>query len=105
MCGNRGELLGQDVEDAVELDVHRVGSAWSEIECSSALTQPRDDFGGGGHQVRGVVGPALPGGTARGSRDLPPLKGMAKHYGPRMSRIFTTSFASVYPHYVTKVEK
>ena len=22
-----------------------------------------------------------------------------------MSRIFTTSFASVYPHYVTKVEK
>lgn len=24
---------------------------------------------------------------------------------PGMSRIFTTSFASVYPHYVTKVEK
>src|SRR5215213_10884226 len=24
---------------------------------------------------------------------------------PRVSRIFTTSFASVYPHYVTKVER
>ena len=29
----------------------------------------------------------------------------AQDYAPEMSRIFTTSFASVYPHYVTKVEK
>jgi hypothetical protein len=28
-----------------------------------------------------------------------------QHYAWKMSRIFTTSFASVYPHYVTKVEK
>jgi hypothetical protein len=28
-----------------------------------------------------------------------------QHYASTMSRIFTTSFASVYPHYVTKVEK
>jgi hypothetical protein len=27
------------------------------------------------------------------------------NYAARMSRIFTTSFSSVYPHYVTKVEK
>jgi hypothetical protein len=31
--------------------------------------------------------------------------GRARHYARLMSRIFTTSFASVYPHYVTKVEK
>ena len=30
---------------------------------------------------------------------------MARHYARRVSRIFTTSVASVYPHYVTKVEK
>jgi hypothetical protein len=30
---------------------------------------------------------------------------MAKRYALGMSRIFDTSFASVYPHYVTKVEK
>ena len=29
----------------------------------------------------------------------------AKHYPREVSRIFTTSVASVYPHYVTKVEK
>lgn len=29
----------------------------------------------------------------------------AEHYAEKVSRIFTTSFASVYPHYVTKVEK
>src|SRR4051812_46788298 len=28
-----------------------------------------------------------------------------ERYAPRVSRIFMTSFASVYPHYVTKVEK
>jgi hypothetical protein len=28
-----------------------------------------------------------------------------KNYAREMSRIFTVSFASVYPHYVTKVEK
>jgi hypothetical protein len=28
-----------------------------------------------------------------------------RHYPCDVSRIFTTSFASVYPHYVTKVEK
>ena len=37
---------------------------------------------------------------------LPPLSVLwAEQYAPGMSRIFTTSFASVYPHYVTKVEK
>jgi hypothetical protein len=29
----------------------------------------------------------------------------AEPYAPRVHRIFTTSVASVYPHYVTKVEK
>ncbi len=29
----------------------------------------------------------------------------ARSYGAGVSRIFTVSFASVYPHYVTKVEK
>ena len=28
-----------------------------------------------------------------------------RHYAPGVSRIFSTSVASVYPHYVTKVEK
>jgi hypothetical protein len=28
-----------------------------------------------------------------------------RHYAGNVSRIFTTSFASVYPHYVTKVER
>ena len=30
---------------------------------------------------------------------------MGEHYARAVSRIFTTSVASVYPHYVTKVEK
>ncbi len=33
------------------------------------------------------------------------LRESGEHYARRVSRIFTTSFASVYPHYVTKVER
>jgi hypothetical protein len=45
------------------------------------------------------------------TRSLPPGVSSAERAAQRsttltgMSRIFTTSFASVYPHYVTKVEK
>jgi hypothetical protein len=47
---------------------------------------------------------ADPGGTQRGvsSAERAVQQGTTL---TRMSRIFTTSFASVYPHYVTKVEK
>ena len=42
-------------------------------------------------------------GQARNSSRLP--AGAAALYGRGMSRIFSTSVASVYPHYVNKVEK
>jgi hypothetical protein len=37
--------------------------------------------------------------------DTPRLPGPGRTTLPQMSRIFTTSVAAVYPHYVTKVEK
>jgi hypothetical protein len=38
--------------------------------------------------------------------ELPPLNALGRSTTlTKMSRIFTTSFASVYPHYVTKLEK
>jgi hypothetical protein len=36
---------------------------------------------------------------------MPVLLAIGCHYARGMSRIFTASFASVYPHYVTKVER
>ena len=40
-----GELLGQGVDDAVELGVHGLGVGLVVDECSSALTQPHELFG------------------------------------------------------------
>ena len=71
VVGDGGQLVGQGVEDPVELGVHRRRRrAGRRRECSSALTHGQERLRGDGHQVRGVVGAApLPRRAGQGRAD------------------------------------
>ena len=70
MFGDLGELVGQGVEDAVELGVHgaRVGLVVDRVQ--HRFHPAPLGFRGRGHQVRGVVGAAaLPAGAGQRGAD------------------------------------
>ena len=70
VVGDGGELLGQGVDDPVELGVHRLGVGLVVDRVQQRLDPAPRALRGHRHQVRGVVGAAaLPGGAGQGRGD------------------------------------
>ena len=70
VLGDRGQLLGEGVDEPVELGVHGVGVGLVVDRVQQCLDPCPGRFRGRGHQVRGVVGAApLPGRAGQGGAD------------------------------------
>src|SRR5215469_759752 len=70
MCGDGGQLAVQGVQDPAELGVHRGGVGLVVDRVQQRPYPAPGGFGGGGHQVGGVVGSAsLPGRAGQGGAD------------------------------------
>jgi hypothetical protein len=97
VLGDRGELLGQGVDDPVELGVHGLGVGLVVDRVQQRLDPRPAALRGRGHQVRGVVrAAALPGGAGDRRPDRVDQAGV---------RVEVTSLTPVRPRAVEVAEE